>query len=852
MRTVIDLQAAQTPFSRNREVGRYTIELVKAMARNRQEHEIILALNGSFPDTIETIRAEFDGILPQENIKVWQQFFDTSAINPQNIWRKKTGEILREEFLNSLEGDIIFSTNLQEGFFEAACTSVKILPTDSLICTTLHDVTPLISPNVWLRDSIIRAWYEEKISFVKKSDIIITDSNSSRAGINTLMGVPLKKIHIVYPAVNHAIFRPGGTGTNIKNDLLSRINVSRPFVLSTGGSDSHKNLNILYSAFSRLPRTILLSYQLVIVGDGFKREEKNQRKKLRKLGINDNVVFTGRLDDEELAMLYNSCNLFIFCSTHGGFGIPLIEAMACGAAVLASNASSLPEIVGHKDALFEPFDEVDIEKKIEHALTDSNFRVLLKEHGINQAGKFSWENSANALLTLLEESIKNKGLIHSSSSRHDPIQNVIDNVAFMSSNLSFDDKDLIALSASIAETFCARKDHRPRLFVDMSAIIKQDYRTGIQRVARAICNELVNNPQKIDIELVYTTPNDSEFYRANALMNKISSGGRVYGGDQWIEFCPGDILLFLDFHPAIAISHKNKTQFLRNKGILVYHVVHDILPVTNPEFFWPGLCLEFYEWLLAVSDSDGAICPSRAVAAGLSDWLKANGPKRLRPFKIHWSHWGADLENSVPTCGLPDDVPQILAQLAARPSFLMVGTVEPRKGHMQTIAAFDRLWEKGFDVNLVIVGRAGWINLLQEMPITIQKIVDALRQHSELGKHLFWLEAISDEYLERVYAVSTCLIAASEGEGFGLPLIEAARHKLPIIARDIPVFREVAGDSAYYFSSKSAIDLAYELKAWLALYQSGQHPKSDAMPWLTWKQSTKQLLDLILQERGHT
>ena len=82
---------------------------------------------------------------------------------------------------------------------------------------------------------------------------------------------------------------------------------------------------------------------------------------------------------------------------------------------------------------------------------------------------------------------------------------------------------------------------------------------------------------------------------------------------------------------------------------------------------------------------------------------------------------------------------------------------------------------------------------------TIPTIVEKLRHHPELGKRLFWLEGISDEYLEKVYATCVCLIAASEDEGFGLPLIEAARHRIPILARDIPVFREVAGDHASYF-----------------------------------------------------
>jgi glycosyltransferase involved in cell wall biosynthesis len=308
--------------------------------------------------------------------------------------------------------------------------------------------------------------------------------------------------------------------------------------------------------------------------------------------------------------------------------------------------------------------------------------------------------------------------------------------------------------------------------------------------------------------------------------------------DEWVELCNGDILLFLDLHPGVAISHRKKTQFLRDKGVFVYHLVYDLLPISMPEFFWSDLCVEFHEWLHAVSISDGAICISQSVADELAAWLFTNGKKHMRPFQIGWFHLGADLENTVPTVGLPDDASQTLARLSSRPTFLMIGTIEPRKGHAQTLAAFELIWKDGVDANLVIVGRAGWVS---------EMLLEKLRNHPEIGKRLFWLQGISDEYLEKIYAACTCLIAASEGEGFGLPLVEASKHKLPIIARDLPVFAEVAGENAYYFKGRDPADLARTIQDWLELYKSGQYPRSEKIQWITWKESSQQLLDLILR-----
>ena len=194
------------------------------------------------------------------------------------------------------------------------------------------------------------------------------------------------------------------------------------------------------------------------------------------------------------------------------------------------------------------------------------------------------------------------------------------------------------------------------------------------------------------------------------------------------------------------------------------------------------------------------------------------------------------MEQSEPSHGLPGDAQETLSEIAARPTFLLVATLEPRKGHEQTLKAFERLWANGADVNLVLVGKHGW---------HVEKLVARLRRHSELGVRLFWLDGISDEYLGRIYQASSCLIFPSEGEGYGLPLIEAARHGTPILARDLPVFREVAGEHAYYFNGLDPAALADAVAEWLTLWSQGRHPKPDQVGALTWDESAAQLVDCL-------
>lgn len=395
----------------------------------------------------------------------------------------------------------------------------------------------------------------------------------------------------------------------------------------------------------------------------------------------------------------------------------------------------------------------------------------------------------------------------------------------------------LAISQSIPPVQPARQ-----LLIDVSATCRDDLKTGIQRVVRALVWELIQAPPPgYRIEPVYMTDAGGYWhYRyARSWTSRALDFPGEWASDEVTEFATGDLMLVADFTAGYVVAGQLAGIFqkLRNAGVALHFVVFDLLPIQMPSAFPSHASSAHASWLNAVClVADSAICISQAVAEDFRSQVRSSGAQRLLPLRIEWFHLGANLKNSIPSRGMPENSEQVLSTLRASPSFLMVGTIEPRKGHAQTIAAFDELWSRGFDINLVIVGKQGW---------AVETLSERLRTHPELGQRIFWLEGVSDEYLEKLYAASACLIAASEGEGFGLPLIEAAQHKLPIIARDLPVFREVAGEHAYYFRGLTADDLAEAIQNWLSLFATGSHPRSDAMPWLTWEESTQQLLQAM-------
>ena len=1208
MRIVIDMQGAQSE-SKFRGIGRYSMSLAQAIARNAADHEVILVLNSLLSGTVDAIRCAFDGVLPQDQIRVWDGIGPTREVNADNFKHREISERLREAFIESLEPDIVLLTSLFEGLGDDSVTSVGIFDNKTPTAVILYDLIPLISPDKhFLGSKLHQGFYQRKITSLQNSPLLLAISESARQEAISALGTAPEAVLNISGACD-ASFKKLVQTPEQARQLKDKFAIDRAFIMYTGGADERKNLVRLIQAYGKLPKAVRQMHQLVFAGKmpvDYTTIFKNTAKDAG-LASND-LIITGYLEDRDLLGLYNCCELFIFPSLHEGFGLPPLEAMACGAPVIAANASSLPEVVGLSEALFDPTEVESICDKMSQALTDQAFRARLIAHGNEHFKNFSWDTSALKALASMEvfvasrtptsqltvesgyqydanpqdvllikldhlgdfvlaipavmklkarypkakihavvgswceplarslnvfaeiytfDFFKKKSAISPTSNEadltlllaqlkdsydiaidlrrqpqgrqllarvnanlkaayqtHDPqidrhinvllksepdipfkttslnetsvaeqmiavvdalpgnvqdylqlprfdrpphypegvsiavfpyagnevkewgVPNFFDLITQLSNSsavsrlnvyvmtesearpflaiqsfkvkthigLEFDglvtalssdniciannsfgahigsylglsvvgiygghetvaewapvfkDSKILHASAECSPCHIATKAQCPydlrcltdikvdavyaevlkviksaktssmsaprkrgrqnkllgqhrgkqgirqdlisaiadlglhqtdanlrlrisqavvrnfpegdarRLCVDISMLVAVDAKSGIQRVVRALLLAFINNvPAGYEIVPVYTTADYDGYRSAKVFMHTWLGNSGNLPKDEPILFRDRDIFLGLDLHPSYVPTRQQLFQIMRNLGVQTKFVVYDLLPITMPENFPAGIGPIFTQWFETIVKSQELICISKAVADQISsDFLpKITGqtPMRVTHFKL-----GCDIENSVPTTGAFEDAQELLSHISKSTSFLMVGTVEPRKNHEQVLLAFEQLWDEGREVNLIIVGKFGW---------NISDLAQRLKSHKFSGKRLFWLEGISDEYLRELYKACDSLIMASVGEGFGLPLIEASSHNLPLLVTDLPVFREVAGKYAYYFSGADARNIKSGIIEWLDLYQKNSHPVSTNMPRVTWQESAQQLLKLV-------
>ncbi len=363
---------------------------------------------------------------------------------------------------------------------------------------------------------------------------------------------------------------------------------------------------------------------------------------------------------------------------------------------------------------------------------------------------------------------------------------------------------------------------RRQLLVDVSDLVRFDLHTGIQRVVRNVLHHwLLHEASAWQVEPVFEY-HGRYYYARRYTCQWLGVECPSELRDHPVSVKSGDVFVGLDWAMPMLERTEPLLQKWRQQGVRLNFVIYDLLPLTLPQYFPAAFASEMQQWLLRMARlGDHLSCISSTVAKEVEATLKA---AHVSVPVINHFPLGSDLPVTP-----QQPPPEITNKLTDQPVLLMVGTIDPRKGYEAVLQSMRQLWHLGVNVQLVIVGRP-----TSRVESTVAQLQQA---HRSPDVPLLWHYDCDDACLEWWYQRAQWLLAASEGEGYGLPLIEAARRGLPVIARDLPVFREVAPPATMFFSDNDQLIDVIQV----ALQQPASNTETLlSMP--TWEHSAHQLL----------
>jgi glycosyltransferase involved in cell wall biosynthesis len=261
------------------------------------------------------------------------------------------------------------------------------------LVVTLHDLIPAVFPKDNMPDAGVRRLYWTRLELARHAEHVLNVSQATARDAVHLLGLRPEKMAVTGGGVSDDFEPPASP--DAARTALKRLRpaLNGEYVLFTGGMDFRKNTGGLLTAYAALPRELRQRFALVVVGRlGLDDPLGPFRKQAESLGISDRLMLTGHVSDEELVLLYQASSLFVFPSRYEGFGLPVVEALACGAPAIVGRNSSLVELVDEEEALFDSSDPASIRTALRRALVNEGLRERLRRPEIRE--RFKWSRIA--------------------------------------------------------------------------------------------------------------------------------------------------------------------------------------------------------------------------------------------------------------------------------------------------------------------------------------------------------------------------------------------------------------------------------------------------------------------------
>jgi glycosyltransferase involved in cell wall biosynthesis len=735
VKLLFDLQALQNE-SRNRGIGRYVKSLFDALAR-RSDVELYGLLNGAMHETLGPAHDHVAGKIGAERVLVFPGIAGSCEHISENKDRRKLSEAAYEAFVAEFGADVLLIGSAVEGFGDDTCLSLKNRGASYLKSVILYDLIPFFDPDKYLGDSKTKAWYADRIRQLEAADILLAISESSRLEVLTCLEKNPESSISISTAIDSGVFSPEGPD-NI--EMLQRLGITKPFLMHTSAIEPRKNFDGLIKAFAALPSDVRTGYQLVLVGSANDATRQGLSELAHGLGLSDSdVLMPGFVPDPELAQLYRACRLFVFPSFHEGFGLPALEAMACGCPTIGSNVTSIPEVIGNPAYTFDPADTAAMSALMLHLLSDEKAWAKAKAHAIKHAAKFSWEGVADRAVAALKAAL--------SGCAPRPAQ-------------SFPSAERMA-------THVAQR-------VDLPACPSDDV-TRLAHCLVAAKDELVAKqaaalPKKGKTWRI-EGPFDSSY--SLALVNRETA--RAMAGQGWQVALhstegPGDFPANPDFlaaNPDLAAMHERAAKGSHKRSFAVSRLLY---PPRLADMASPINALHHYAWEESgfpqawVDDFNSSLTMMTALSTHVEKIMIDNGVS----VPMVTSGCGVDHWDRV--------VPDLAYRIEARGfRFLHVSSCFPRKGVDALLAAYEVAFTIDDDVSLVI-------KTFDNPHNDVRERLAALQAGNPRYPHVVLIFAdLADAELKSLYGQCDVMVGPSFAEGYGLPFAEAMLSGIPVI-----------------------------------------------------------------------
>lgn len=739
LRLVVDATGLQSQ-SRLRGIGRYTRGLISGLARTGEGHELWLVLSASRSESRDEILDTFRGLIPEDRIVFYHSFDKVSYQKEENIWRRKASELVRDHLIASLEPDVLLFSSLIEGFGDDILTSSSTLLADTVRVGVAYDLIPLMDPEAYLGGDAVLAWYHEKIGHIRTCDGLLAISASAGQEFVDLLGIDARRITKVPPAADG--FAEMDTDDSKFPELASRLNITAPYFTYAASYEGRKNFDDLMAAFAEFQRPETTRYQLVLITSNATPVAVAVRTITDQLGLDpSDVILTGQVSDEELKLLYSNCVAMVYPSRHEGFGLPALEAMHCDVPVIGSNASSIPEVIGLADAMFNPCSTADIAAHIWRVATDEAYRDALIDNGRTRRDLFSWDKSG--------------------------------------------EKAWRAFEALLAERAPPSRRNSRELYRDLIAQIKAVPFAGDPPGTdewHHLANYISENLDIID-SIPPAAPPERRSWRIEgpfdstyslALLNRETVRALADAGEHVLLHSsegPGD------YHPDEAFleaAHRDVLKIwqdsAREAGVRPDVVSRNMYPPRVNDMVGRDKFLHHYAWEESRFPSewvddfnthlDGITCLSTHVQKVLKD-SGVFVPMRVSGCGVdHWERIEASQGLNFPGKAF---------------RFLHVSSCFPRKGADALVKAYGQAFRNTDDVSLLIKTFRNPHNEID------QWIEDAKAGDPGFPDIVVMYDDFSDADLKALYSHCHVLVAPSRAEGFGLPMAEAMLSGLPVI-----------------------------------------------------------------------